>query len=309
MKLNRFISLLLISILVVMMSFFVGCSKEGNSKKIIFVMQQKENGDFFNSLNDNLEKTLTESGYSYENLCPEQWGANYQSKVIEEAIESKPEAILLAPVIGNQLYGAIEKANKANIPIILLDTNLDRELLAAARISVSTFIGIDNYKGGKMVADKVSEGLEKGSKVAIVGGGVTAFNGEERCKGFEDEIKSKGMNVVGKTTTDWSDTEGYQRGKLILTVNPDVKLVFTANSSILKGFMKAANELGITSIKGATFEKDSITDEYMKNGILLCTYDQNIKGISKTVYDVIKKIESGEKLEEVTNSEGILCTK
>lgn len=305
MKVNKGISLLLMTMLLCMQFFLVGCGSVGGEKKIVFITQKINNGEHFDNISKAFEKTLTKEGYSYEYTGPEEWGADLQAEVIIDVLKSKPEAIIIAPVVGDELYEAIREANKAGVPVILIDTDLNRELLEAARVKVDTFVGIDNYEGGKLVADKVSETLEKGSKVAIVGGGVETPTGEERCRGFKDEITAKGMEVVGRFTTNWSEEEGYERGKVFLTAHPDIKMVFAANSSILKGIVRAAEEKNI-SIQGATFERDAITDEYKDKGILLCTYDQNIEGLAEKVSEVIKKIKSGEKLENVTVSEGKL---
>lgn len=305
MKVNKGILLLLISMLLFMQFSLTGCNRAHDGDKIVFITQKINNGEYFDNISKAFEKVLTKEGYSYEYTGPEDWGANFQGEVLKDVVKNKPKAIILAPVVGDELYEAIREANKADIPIILIDTDLNRELLEAARVSVATFVGIDNYEGGKLVADKVAETLEKGSKVAIVGGGIETPTGEQRCTGFKDEISSKGMDVVGRFTTNWSEEEAYERGKLFFTAYPDIKAVFAANSSILKGLVKAADEKNI-SIYGATFECDAITNEYKEKGILLCTYDQNIDGIAETVSDVIKKIISGEKIDKVTISEGKL---
>lgn len=304
-KAKKGISLVLMSLLLCMQFLLVGCGSASSGKKIVFITQRLNNGEYFENISKAFEKTITKEGYAYEFTGPQDWDAKFQGDVLKEVVKSKPAAIILAPVVGDELYEAIREANEAGVPIILIDTDLDRELLEAARVKVDTFVGIDNYEGGKLVADKVSETLEKGSKVAIVGGGVETPTGEERCRGFKDEITAKGMEVVGRFTTNWSEEEGYERGKVFLTAHPDIKMVFAANSSILKGIVRAAEEKNI-SIQGATFERDAITDEYKDKGILLCTYDQNIEGLAEKVSEVIKKIKSGEKLENVTVSEGKL---
>lgn len=77
---------------------------------------------------------------------------------------------------------------------------------------------------------------------------------------------------------------------------------------IYKGFSKAADEFNIP-VYGATFDCDDITNEYMKDGNLLCTFDQNMEGTAKAIVDAVNKLSSGTKVDENINSGGILLTK
>lgn len=305
MKINKYISVLLI---VVFSTFlFAGC-KSSSEKKVIFIPQMLNGGEYWDNISSNLQNEIESLGYEYELMGADEWSAQKQCEVIKEAVNMNVTAIVLAPVGTSDLFPAFKEANKAGVPIILIDTDIDRNLLASADTAVATFVGASNYEGGKMVADRLAQELESGSKVAILSGGVDSANGESRCQGFNDEISAKGMNVVANLTSGWSEEEGYANAKLLLKAYPDLKAVFAVNSTVYKGVEKASEEYGIP-VYGGVFDCDDDALKSIEEGKLICIFDQNSEGMAKSVAEVVNKLASGETVESVTTSEGKMISK
>ena len=308
-KLN---SLMLIA--VILCTFFIGCGNTNttmnNNKEIVFIPQNFDDAGYWDDLSNKLQKEIEGNGYSYKKMGADDWDSEKQSAILKQAIDENPFAIVLSPVsldVAN-LFDGIKKANDKNIPIILIDTDIDRQLLDSDNAEVLTYIGIDNYEAGKEIADKISQSLDKNSEVAILDGSMDSFNGTIRSNGFEDEINEKGMNVVARVSTSWSSEEGYTNTKLLLEAYPDTKAIFAVNNTVYEGVYKAIEESGKT-IKTATFDCNDLTDEALKNGTLICTYDQSGENAAKTLVDVLRKVEKGEKIDDVTISKGELISK
>lgn len=306
MKINKLLQTVFTMMLVIILSSsFTGCSK---NRQVILVPPQLENGEYWDDINEKLKNSAEESGYSYSLMGSEKWDAQEQRGVLQEAVKTKPSAIVLGPIVNEKLYPGLKEAQDNGVPLILIDSDIDRELLASDDIKVTTFVGIDNYKCGKDVADKLAEKLSPNSKVAILRGEVNSENSEKRCNGFKDEISQKGMNLVADISTDWSENDGYEKAKLILQSNPDLKAVFSVNCNVLKGIKKAADEADVDLLYGTFDTNDEIIDD-IKEGSVVCTLDQDSDNMTKTIMEVVKKIEKGEKIDEVTTSEGKLITK
>lgn len=302
MRFKKFISGILICMLSLMVFSFAGCSKSKSGKKVVFVKQESVNA-YFDGMSEIFKKQIEAAGYSYEDVGTEEWGTSFQAELFKEVVDTKPAAIIVAPLLGEDMYNAFRYANEKDVPIILVDTDIDRELLASAKAKVSAFVGVDNYEGGKMAADYIAGKIPEGSKVAIISGPIASANSENRCDGFRDQIRAKGMEVAGELTADWNEVEGYSRGKLILEAHPEIKAVFTANSSIFKGISKAAEELGIT-LYGATFDKDDTAEELINEGKLLFVFDQNLEGVGKAIVEAVDQLSAGKELEPFINSGG-----
>lgn len=294
------------SIFIILVSFifiFAGCKSKKSEKTIIFVPQMANDNGYWDGISENIEKKAKEAGYEYKVMGPEEWNLKEQVEVLDKAIDEKPSAIVLAPIGSTDLFPDIKKANELNIPVILIDNNIDRKLLDSDECKVATYVGISNYDGGVQIADKLAEKLSSGDKVAILRGEASSKNGEDRCDGFYDEIEKKGMSVVAEIPTQGSKTDAYSKAKLLLEAYPDLNGVFAVNKDIFIGFEKAASEKNIEVIAG-TFDCDDNTKKLLQDGKLLCTFDQNSEGMSTKVIEVIDKLINGEKVEEVSNSEG-----
>lgn len=305
MRIKRIFSILLMLILSTML--LTSC-KMNKKQNVIFVPQMIDNGGYWSGISESLENQIQSKGYEYKMMGSDLWDSKKQAESLMEAVNQKPDAIVLAPIGNTDLFEAIKEANKKNIPIILIDSDIDRDLLASYDIHITTFVGPSNYEGGKMIAERLSKELEKGSDVAIIGGRVDSENGESRCSGFKDEINAQGMNVKAQVSTDWSTAEGYLNAKLILQTYPEVKAIFAVNNNVYKGVEQASDELGI-SILGGTFDYDDDILNSIESGKLICTFDQNNDGMAESVADVIDKLLSGNTVDEITISEGKVIDK
>lgn len=304
MKLNRVISLTIVVIFSCLL--FVGCRDGGDAKKVVFIAQMST-GDYWENLSDSINKEAVKAGYKYKFTGPKEWNAKQQAKVIEKAVKEKPAAIILAPIGNTDLFSAIKKANDADIPVILIDNDMNRELLDAYGAYVTTYVGIDNYDGGVKVADEFTNNISKSDKVAVFYGNVTSENSENRCNGFYDTMTKNGFDVV-ETLTANSEDESYEKAKLLIAAHPDIKAIFTANSGSCKGVLKAAEEANL-QIKTGTFDCDDDILKGINEGKIICTFDQNSEGMSKGAIEVVDKLSKGEKVKSVTVTEGKLITK
>ncbi|MBE6072443.1 MAG: sugar ABC transporter substrate-binding protein [Clostridium butyricum] len=305
MRINKVISLILFMILATFM--LIGC-KTTSQKTVAFIPQMLDNGEYWDGLNNSLKSEVEKQGYIYELRGSEEWGADKQAEIIETAISENVDVIIIAPAGVDPLFPAIKKANDANIPIILIDCDIDRELLSSYGAKVTTFVGASNYDGGQEVGNMISEKLPKGSEVAILAGSVDSVNGESRCDGFNDAVIKNGMNVVAKLSTDWSADSGYKGAKLILQSHPNLKAIFTVNGAVYEGAKQAAEELDIKFLAG-TFDCDETILKNISDGDILCTFDQNSQGMAESVAEVINKLFAGDPVDDVTTSEGKLITK
>src|SRR5690625_5492925 len=122
---------------------------------------------------------------------PRDWSSDVCSsdlQIVENLIQRRVDAILLAPSGSREVIPVISKANQAGIPVIILDTRVDEELLRRDQAEVAAFIGSDNYEGGVIAATYVGEVLNGSGKVAILEGIPGHETADSRQRGFLDGI-------------------------------------------------------------------------------------------------------------------------
>src|ERR671932_444931 len=91
-----------------------------------------------------------------------------QMQIVENLIQTHVAALCVTPSGSREIVPAIDKANKANIPVVIVDTRVDAKALADSGGKVATFIGSDNYEGGKIAGEFLAKHLNGRGKGAVL---------------------------------------------------------------------------------------------------------------------------------------------
>src|SRR5688500_14078104 len=114
-----------------------------------------------------------------------------QMQIIENLIQTGVKALCVTPSGSREIVPAIAKANQAGIPVIVVDTMVDPAAAREAGIKVVTFVGSDNYEGGRLAGQQVVAAATGGqAKVAVLEGIPGHETGDSRLRGFKDAIKA-----------------------------------------------------------------------------------------------------------------------
>jgi ribose transport system substrate-binding protein len=139
------------------------------------------------------------------------------------------------------------KANASGIPVIIVDTQADLEALAQAGGQTATFIGSDNYDGGKIAGVFLARQLGGKGKVAILEGIPGHETGDSRRLGFLDAIAiSPGIEVVSSQPANWERDQGFNVFQNMLQAHPKIIGLFAANDLMALGAMEAIAAAGKT---------------------------------------------------------------
>jgi methyl-accepting chemotaxis protein len=181
-----------------------------------------------------------------------------QIKLIKEAIENGVKGIGISPIICPEVKTALNQAIQKGINVICFDADMPD-------IKRSSFIGTDNYLGGKLSGEIAARILNGAGKVIITVPNVSQFNFSQRIKGFKDGIsKFPNINIVEMESSGGSDLE--QRFKNIKSIIGkvgaiDCFVVFDASGAAL--IKRLREELGVKA-KTVVFDKSPIAMELLK---------------------------------------------
>jgi ribose transport system substrate-binding protein len=168
-----------------------------------------------------------------------------QYQIIENLIEQKVDAILLAPSGSKELVPAIRKANDAGIPVLLLDTRIDEEAAAAVGARVATYIGSDNFAGGAVAGRALVRALDGRGAVAVIEGISGHETADQRRLGFLAGINdAPGVRVVASQTANWERARAYTVAENLLQAHPELDAVFAANDEMALGAVEAIAAAG-----------------------------------------------------------------
>lgn len=183
-----------------------------------------------------------------------------QMQIVENLIQRRVGAICLAPCGSREIIPVIAKANQEGIPVLILDTRVDARLLKQAGGVVTTFIGSDNFEGGRIAGDFVVKMLDGKGKVAILEGIPGHETSDERTRGFRTALsESPGIEVVASQTANWERDQGFNVFQNILQSHPQVEALFACNDLMALGAIEAigaAGKTGTIRVVGFDFLSD-----------------------------------------------------
>ena len=214
-----------------------------------------------------------------------------QMQIIENLIQAKVDALAITPSGSREVVPAIDKANQAAIPVVIVDTRLDTKAAADAGVETVSFVGSDNYRGGQLIGEylvKVSGGK---ARVAILEGIAGHETGDSRVRGFRDAVKnSPGITVVASQTANWERDQGFNVFQNILQANPGVDTVFACNDMMALGAIEAINAAGRRgSIRVLGFDAVDDARAALESGAMAATVAQYPDEMGKTAVEIAVK--------------------
>ncbi len=183
----------------------------------------------------------------------------------------------LTPSGSREIVPAIEKANRAAIPVVIVDTRVDPKAMSESKGKIATFIGSDNYEGGKLAGEFLAKRLGGKGKVAVLEGIPGHETGDSRLKGFREAIKATpGIEIVASQTANWERDQGFNVFQNILQSHPDVQAVFACSDLMALGAVEAiaaAKKTGQIAVVG--FDASNEAREAVLKGTMDATVAQS----------------------------------
>ncbi|MBC8059884.1 MAG: substrate-binding domain-containing protein [Clostridiaceae bacterium] len=159
-----------------------------------------------------------------------------QIAIVEQLIDSKVSAIVIAPGSSTELIPVLKIAQDAKIPIVNIDNQLDPDLSKKLGLLNVPFISVDNEMGAYLSVKYISDMIIKPTKVAIIEGIRGVANAEQRKTGALKAFnENKNITIISKETGNCNIDEGYAVSQKMFASNPDIGAVFCANDMMALG--------------------------------------------------------------------------
>lgn len=241
--------------------------------------------------------TAEKMGYT-ANVAAHKGDTNAESTMIDTAITNKSVAIILDPANADGSVGAIKKAIAANIPVFLVNAEINKEGLAKGQL-VS-----NNAQGAAMGATEWQKQMGDKGKYVELFGNPADNNAATRSNGYETVLTQyPDLKKVGKEVADWDRTKGHDKMQSLLQANPNVNGVISGNDEMALGAIAALKEAGkLGSIKVGGFDGSPDAVASVKAGEMAYTVLQPVAIFSaeaiKQADSFIKTGKTGAKTEK-----------
>ncbi len=253
-------------------------SAPGATKPRIALVMKSLANEFFDTMQRGAEKHQQAHAADYEliaNGIKDEQDVSRQVQLVEQMIGQKVDAIVIAPADSQALIGVCKRAMDAGIAVVNIDNKFNADVLTERKLTIP-FVGPDNRKGARLAGEFLGTKLQRGDKVAIIEGVPGAINGIQRKLGFEDAMKSAGMNIVSSQAGNWETDKANRIVAALLIEQPELKAILCCNDSMALGAVaavKAAGKAGRVQVIG--FDNISAIQQLLKEGKVLCTVDQH----------------------------------
>jgi ribose transport system substrate-binding protein len=249
------ICILLVILAISLMSCQRNNEQSGGGGPRIALVLKTANNPFFIDMQKGAEEAAKKLGVNLIVQAAErEVDVEKQMQIIENLIQAKVAALCITPSGSREVVPAIDKANRAGIPVVIVDTRVDGKALSEAKATIASFIGSDNYEGGKLAGEFIAKRLNGKGKVAVLEGIPGHETGDSRLKGFRDALKTTpGVEIVASQTANWERDQGFNVFQNILQSHPDVNALFACSDLMALGAIEAiaaANKTGNIVVVG-----------------------------------------------------------
>jgi ribose transport system substrate-binding protein len=271
--------------------------------KVALVMKSLAN-EFFLTMEDGAKAYQKEHSADFDlisNGIKDETDTAGQTRIVEQMILAKVNALVIAPSDSKAMVPVIKKAVDAGITVINIDNQLDPAIVKSKNISVP-FVGPDNRKGARLVGEYLAKQLKAGDEVGIIEGVSTTTNAQQRTAGFKDAMDAAQIKVVSLQSGDWEIDKGNKVAASILSEYPDVKALLAGNDSMAVGAVsavRAAGKAGQVQVVG--YDNINAIKPMLKDGRVLATADQYAARQAVFGIETALKIIKGEKVDSGTN--------
>lgn len=173
------------------------------------------------------------------------------------------DIVIVAPNEADAITPTVKEIYERGIPVIVFDRNINGD-------TYTTRIGVDDEGIGRSAARYALQMLGTGAKAVEIYGLAGSTPAQDRHKGFSEAFATGGGTLVGTGYGNWNHDEAVAVADSLLSLYPDVDLIYAHNDRMAIGASEVARRKGLDNIKiigidaapsiGITAVSDSVID-------------------------------------------------
>jgi ribose transport system substrate-binding protein len=225
-----------------------GTASDPNAPPRVAFVMKTSNHPFFLDMQRGAEEAAREVGLQLVVQAAErEIDVEKQVQIIENLLQTGIRALIVAPSGSREIASAIVKANRAGVPVLVVDTRVDPKAAADNNLQLESFIGSDNYEGGRVAGDYVASATAGRARVAVLEGIPGHETGDSRLRGFRDAVAAhQGITIVASQPANWERDQGFTVFQNMLQAHPTLDAVFACNDLMALGAVEAIAAAGRT---------------------------------------------------------------
>lgn len=299
----------LLSMLLITLSL-IGCGdqkdKENTGKDVLTfgLVVMSTNSEYWITLKDGAQEIVDSVGGKLVFTGPaDNNDVSGQVALVENLIISKVDAILLTPLDSDSLVAPVEKAMKAGIPVIIIDSAVNTD-------NYTSFIATDNINGGKIAMQNLIDAIGGNGKVAVINALAGIPSNDARGIGAIDFAKSNKEITILPQQHCLDQAAAMTTAENLITGNPDLKGIFATFNRGAIGTAQAIKNKGKSNqIKIVAFDADPDEIKYLEEGIIDALIVQQPYEMGKLGIEYAIKAINGEEVPKLVTPDVVVATK
>jgi ribose transport system substrate-binding protein len=289
-----------------------GQTTSNSDKPTVALVLKTLNHPFFVDMRRGAQEAADRLGVNLEVQAAErEIDVEKQMQIVENMIQTGIQALVITPSGSREIVSALVKARAAKIPIVIVDTRVDAKAAADAGVKTETFVGSDNYAGGKLAGEYLVKVTGGKAHVGTLEGIPGHETGDSRLRGFRDAVKdAAGVAIVASQPANWERDQGFNVFQNMLQAHPDIDSVFACSDLMALGAVEAIRAAGKTgSIKVIGFDALDDAKKAIAAGTMTASVAQFPSEMGKVAVESAVKVIRGETLPADINVKLALVTK
>lgn len=230
--------IILVSLFAVLLSL-LGCSEEKTYK---IGVSQCSQDDWRTKMNDEINREIMFHEDAVVEIRSADDNNERQISDIRYFADNDFDIIIVSPNEAAALTPIIKEVYERGIPVVVFDRNINGDTYTAR-------IGVDDEGLGRSAAHYALHMLGSEAKAIEIYGLSGSTPAEGRHKGFVGEFEAGGGTVLAGVPGNWNKEDAVQVVDSLLTVYPDVDLIFAHNDRMAIGASEVASRRGRRDIK------------------------------------------------------------
>lgn len=253
----------LVLLLALVVSLSPGCGRSDRTR--IVVIPKATAHVFWQTVHAGAVAAANEADVDVEWLGPAaETNFARQIEIVDSAITSRADGIVLAPTEATSLVGVVERASREGIPLAVFDSGIDTD-------DYVSFVATNNYEAGVTAARELGALLDGQGTVAIVKMVPGSSSTMLREKGFEDTLAAEfpGIEKVAEQYCMSDVAKALSAAENMLTAHPDLDSIFASAEPATVGAGRALKGRNLTGkVKFVGFDFSAPIEEDLRGGVI-----------------------------------------
>ncbi|MDO5422123.1 MAG: substrate-binding domain-containing protein [Eubacteriales bacterium] len=225
-----------------------------------------------------------------------------QIEKIQEAIEMKPDVILLTPTSYTEITDAAKEIKEAGIQLVLVDSMLDEHVEDA-------LVCTDNFEAGMKMGEFLRSILETEPVIGIVAHVEGSSTAMERVEGFRAGLGEYENCIVDTVYGNSDYDKSSEVTRQMLEEHPDINVIVGMNEYSAVGAARAVKDAGLEEqIQMIGFDNSLEEIQYLEENlfqgiVIQKPFNMGYLGVEKAV-----ELLRGEKVSKTVDSGSELIT-